>query len=126
MAKKKAARGEFNMAQAIRDELSANKDLSLRECKEAVQAKYPGQSLNPNSFGVAFSNQRAKLGLKPRRGGRKTVRRRKPGRGRAAAAAPTTRSINLEHLQAAKRFVAEVGSSEAAIAAVKQLATLQI
>lgn len=125
MAKKKAARDGFNMAQAIRDELTANNSLTLKECLAAVQAKYPDQPINPNSFGVAFSNQRAKLGLKSRRGRRKMVRRRKPGPGRPPLAA-VSRPVNLEHLQAARKFVAEIGDADTAIAAVRQLATLQI
>jgi hypothetical protein len=125
MAKKKASRDGFNMAQAIRDELTANNSLTLKECLAAVQTKYPDQVINPNSFGVAFSNQRAKLGLKPRRGRRKMVRRRKPGPGRPPVAA-VARPVNLEHLQAARKFVSEIGNAETAIAAVRQLATLQI
>ncbi|MCA9053405.1 MAG: hypothetical protein KDA75_06185, partial [Planctomycetaceae bacterium] len=80
MAKRKASREGFNMSRAIREYLEANPDSSLRECREAIQAANPREAINQNSFGVAFSNQRQKLGLKPRRRG-KTVRRRKPGRG---------------------------------------------
>lgn len=125
MAKKKAGRGDFNMSQAIRDELQANSEISLKDCLAAIQAKHPGLDVNSNSFGVAFSNQRAKLGLKKRRGG-KTVRRRKPGAGAAAAPSQVARPVNLDVLQAARRYVAAVGDAETAIAAVRQLQTLQI
>lgn len=125
MAKKKAGRGDFNMSQAIRDELQANPEISLKDCLAAIQSKHPGLSVNPNSFGVAFSNQRAKLGLKKRRGG-KTVRRRKPGAVRTAVATQAAKPVNLDVLQAARRYVAVVGDAETAIAAVRQLQTLQI
>lgn len=121
MAKRKASRGEFNMSQAIRDQLTANPKLSLRECREAVEAANPSVKINVNSFGVAFSNQRAKLGIKSKRG-RKRVRVMKP----AAAAAAASKPVKMEHLQAARKFVAEIGNADVAVAAVKALAQLQI
>ena len=114
---------DFHMAAAIRDELQANAQISLRECLAAVQAAYPRQTINPNSFGVAFSNQRAKMGLRPRRGGRKSVRRRKPQR---AVPPQRTRQVDLGHLQAARRYMMEVGDADTAIAAVRSLAALQV
>ena len=121
MAKRKASRSGFNMSEAIREHLKANPKSSLKECREAVQAAHPKEKINPNSFGVAYSSQRKKLGLKPRRGGKKTVRRRKPGRPAASAA-----SVSIEHLQAARKYMAEVGDAETAVAAVRALAQLQI
>jgi hypothetical protein len=123
MAKKRASRGDFNMAAAIRAELEKNKALSLKECMAAVTASNPGQTINPSSFGVALSNQRKKLGIKTGRGRKKTVRRAKPGALRAAAAPQT---VNLSALQAARKFLAEVGDVEVALTAVKQLQALQI
>lgn len=123
MAKKKASRGEFNMAQAIRDQLTVNRGLSLKECLAAVQGAHPTASINVQSFGVAFSNQRRKLGIKGKRRGKK-VRVMKPGAaGRAAGAA---KPVKMEHLQAARKYMAEVGDAETAIAAVRALAQLQI
>jgi hypothetical protein len=124
MAKKKASRGEFNMSAAIRSELESNPNISLRECLAAVQSKYPNQQINENSFGVAFSNQRIRLGLSRRRGGRKSVRRRKPGAVAASRSAGT--ALDLDVLQAARKYVAAVGDSDKAIAAIRQLQTLQI
>jgi hypothetical protein len=110
------------MSQAIRDQLTANRKLSLRECREAVHAANPSVAINANSFGVAFSNQRRKLGIKGGRRGRR-VRVMKPGAaGRAAAGL----SVKIEHLQAARRFMAEVGDADTAVAAVRALAQLQI
>lgn len=123
MAKRRAGRDGFNMAEAIRVELGKNSELSQKECLAAVEASNPGQKLNKQSFGVAFSNQRRKLGLKPRRRGR-TVRRRMPGR---PAAAATTGGLNMGLLQAARKFVAEAGGdADTAVAAVRALALLQI
>lgn len=124
MAKRKASRGDFNMAQAIRDQLNANRGLSLKECLAAVQGAHPTADINVQSFGVAFSNQRRKLGIKGKRRGRK-VRVMKPGAagGRAAAGA---KPVKIEHLQAARKFMAEVGDAEVAVAAVRALAQLQI
>ena len=126
MAKKKPGRGDFNMAEAIRNELRADPDVSLADCRAAVSAKYPSQTINPTSFGVAYSNQRKNLGLKPRRGRRKTVRRAKPAVGATGfKAATAVRVMSLEHLQAARRCVTEIGDADTAIAAIKQLANLQ-
>lgn len=125
MAKRKASRGEFNMSQAIREQLSANRKLSLRECREAVEAAHPGVAINQNSFGVAFSNQRRKLGIKPGRRGRR-VRVMKPGAAGAGAARGAGKPVKMEHLQAARKYMAEVGNAETAIAAVRALAQLQI
>jgi hypothetical protein len=119
MAKRKASRGEFNMSAAIRDQLTANPKLSLRECREAIAAANPSVSINVNSFGVAFSNQRRKLGIKSRRG-RKRVRVMKPGAAHAA------KPIRIEHLQAARKYMSEVGDAETAVAAVRALAQLQV
>ncbi len=128
MAKRKAGRGDFNMAEAIRSQLTANPELSLKECQEAVASANPGVEINNNSFGVAFSNQRRKLGLKPRRRGR-VVRRRKPADNaapaRSTASSAATGSLNMELLQAARKYVAVAGDADTAVAAVRALALLQ-
>jgi hypothetical protein len=127
MAKRRAGRGGFNMAEAIREQLKANPDASLKECLAAVEAAHPEVKVNANSFGVAFSNQRRKLGLKPRRRGR-VVRRRKPGMaaGPVRAVAVSSGGLNMELLQAARKFVAVAGDADTAVAAVRALALLQI
>jgi hypothetical protein len=127
MAKRRAGREGFNMAEAIREQLRNNPQLSLKECRAAVEAAYPNEKIKPNSFGVAFSNQRHKLGLKPRRRGR-VVRRRKPGEGAAPtrASAASAGGLNMDLLQAARKFVAQAGDADTAVAAVRALALLQI
>jgi hypothetical protein len=90
---------------------------------DLVKQKYPEQSINENSFGVAFSNARRKLGIKGRRG-RRMVRRRKPGAARTVAAAGA--AVNMELLQAARKYLAVAGNADAAVTAIKQLQQLQI
>jgi len=133
MAKKKAGSDGFSMAQAIRTELEANSALTMADCREAILAKNPGIEFKQTSFGVAFSNARKKLGLKPLRGGGKKVRRAKPSaaaasRPAAAVSKPAAsgKSVSFEHLQAARKCVAEIGDAENAIAAIQQLQTLQL
>jgi len=127
MAKKRAGRGGgINMAEEIREALKVNRNLSNNEALEIVQAKYPKEDINANSFGVAVTGARRKLGIKAPRG--RKVRRRKPGRppgsGNKTTASKVT--VNLDALQAARKYVKEVGNAEKAIAAIKQLETLQI
>ena len=91
---------------------------------EALKKKFPRQSINESSCGVGFSAARKKLGIsqtragKKRKAAKKTVRRMKP----AAAAL----AVDLTTLQAAAKFVSEVGDAEKGIAAIRQLRSLQI
>jgi hypothetical protein len=114
MAKKKSA---FKMAEEIRSVLTKSPKLSASETLEAVQTKHPGTKVNEKSFGVAFYGARKKLGIGGRRG-KKVVRRKRP-----SAAQPI---INLGTLQAAAKFIAEAGSAETAIDAIRQVQALQV
>ena len=120
MAKKKAARAEFNMSAEIRALLKEDPKLSGREIVDLLQQRNPLQKINRNSANVAFSNARRKLGIRP---GAKSVRRRKPAGVHAPAKVDT---VNLSNLKAARKFVAEVGSSREAIAAIQHLESLQL
>jgi hypothetical protein len=120
MAKKKSASG-FNMAAEIRGLLNGNRDLAGREVYATLKKKFPKEDINESSCGVAFSGARKKLGISQRRRGKKrktAVVKMKP----AAAAL----KVDLNALQAAAKFVSEVGNSEKAIAAIRQLRSLQI
>ena len=123
MAKKKSARG-FNMAAEIRSLLRQNRSLSGQDLYKALKKKFPRQKINESSCGVAFSGARKKLGISQRKSGKKrkaakkTVRRMKP----AAAA----QAADMATLQAAAKFVSEVGGAEKAIAAIRQVRALQI
>lgn len=119
---KKATKGKgFNMSAAVRDVLSENRKLSGREVEAEVRKRHPKEKINPKSLSVAFTNARQKLGISRKR---KSVRKRKPSA--VAAAARTTGKLDMSALQAARKFVAEVGDADKAMEAVRQLKTLQI
>jgi hypothetical protein len=119
MAKKKA--GGINMAAEIRELLRGDRTLTGSGVVAALKEKFPKESINENSASVALYNARKALGIKRkkrRRSGKKTtVQKRVP------TAAP---KVNLTALQAAAKFVAEMGSAEKAMEAVRQIRTLQI
>lgn len=119
MAKK--AKSDFNMSEEIRNQLKENRTLTGSEVLAALGEKFPGESINKNSFGVAFYSARKKLGIKiskRRTGGvKKTVVQKRP----VAAA-----TADIGTLTAAAKFVSVVGDADTAIAAIKQLSSLQI
>ena len=122
MAKKKAS-GGFNMSKEIRKLLRAKRTITGREVYNALVENFPEQKINENSCLVAFSKSRMRLGLKKKRakkklGARKVVKRRRP------SAAVT--AVDLNALQAAAKFVALIGNADKAIAAIKQLQSVQI
>jgi hypothetical protein len=120
MAKKATKRGGFNMSATVRDVLSENRELTGREVEAEVRKRYPKEKINPKSLNVAFTNARQKLGISKKR---KSVRKRKPS---TTPAARTTGKVDMSALQAARKFVAEVGDADQAMEAVRQLKTLQI
>ena len=125
MAGKKSA-GEFNMAAEIRKLLRQSRSLSAREAMEALKMNFPGQTINSNSYGVAYYGARKALGIKSKRrrskkkteGTSKLVRKRVP--------AKTVQAADLNALQAAAKYVSEVGDASKAIEAIRQLHALQI
>ncbi len=123
MAKKKSASG-FNMAAEIRSLLRQNRSLSGSEVYAALKKKFPRQRINESSCGVAFSGARKTLGISQKRAGKKrkaakkTVRKMKP--------AVAAQAVDMVTLQAAAKFVSEVGNAEKAIAAIRQVRALQI
>ena len=121
MAKKKAAAPDFNMADEIRTVLGENPKFSGKEALDAIKTKHPNAKINEKSFGVAFYNARKKLGIESKgRGGgaKKVVMRKLPSATRPA--------VDLATLQAAVKFLGEVGSAETAIEAIKQVQALQV
>jgi hypothetical protein len=123
MAKKRSASG-LNMAAEIRSLLESNRALTGKEVYEALKKKFPRQGINESSCGVAFSGARKKLGISQKRRGKKrttaktTVVKMKP--------AASALKVDLNALQAAAKFVSEVGDADKAIAAIRQLRSLQI
>jgi len=126
MAKKKSAKGDFNMSQEIRNLLEENPKLSSREVLEQLQTRFPEQAINKNSCNVAFSHARRRLGI--RGGSKRSVKMKRPAAARAArvATAASAESVNITLLKAARKFLAEAGSSSAAISAIQQVEALQL
>jgi hypothetical protein len=122
MAKKKTVRrSDFNLSAEVREIVRKNRKFTGKDALKALKAKFPKQSINENSFGVAYSGARKQLGLIK---GRK-VRRRKPA-ARSTSKKALSQSVDMSALQAARKYLAEVGDADAAIAAIKQLQSLQI
>ena len=117
---KKSSSSDFNMSEAIRDILTANPQFSNKEVHDAIMEAYPSAKINKNSFSVAYYTGRKKLGIGGTRRGRKFSNRV----GRPAAAARPT--VNLAMMQAAAKYLSEVGGAEAAIEAIKQVQAVQV
>ncbi len=119
MAKK--AKNDFIMSQEIRKLLRKKRSLTGPEVYAALSEKFPGQEINKNSCGVAFSDARKKLGIKGGRrrksGAKRTVVKKRP----AAVCA-----VDMATLQAAAKFVGEIGNADKALAAIKQVSLLQV
>lgn len=116
---KKAANSDFNMSEAIREILTATPNVSAAEATEVILAKYPGTKLNKNSFSVAFYTGRKKLGI-----GSASSRRKRVGLKKSKSMAGA--NVDLAMLQAAAKFLSEVGGAEAAIEAIKQVQAVQV
>jgi hypothetical protein len=123
MAKKKTASG-FNMAAEVRNLLTEDRTLSGRQVYETLKKKFPKQSINESSCGVAFSAARKKLGISKGRGKKKA--RKSNGTVAATKKSTATQAADLTTLQLATKFVSEVGDTEKAITAIRQLRSLQI
>ena len=119
MAKKKSSDRTFNMSAAVRNVLKENPKLSAKEVEAEVKKQHPGQKINSSSLSVSFSSARKKLGIA--KGNKKTVKRRKP-----SATGGADGAVDIRALQAARKYVAEVGDVDAALEAVRQLRTLQV
>ena len=121
MAKKKAS-GGFNMAGEIRKLLRAKRTITGREVYNALVKNFPNQKIKEGSCLVSFSASRMQMGLKKRAMKKsvagKVVKRKMP------STAVTV--VDLNALQIAAKFVAQVGSADTAIAAIKQLQSVQI
>src|SRR5690606_21980086 len=81
--------------------------MSAKEGEADVKKQHPGKKLNSNSLSVSFSSARKKLGIA--KGRKKSVKRRKP-----SASGRTNGTVDMAALQAARKYVAEVGDVDAA------------
>ncbi len=116
MAKKKA-NNDFNMSAEIRNLLRANWTMTGSEVYNALVEKFPEQIINKNSCLVAVyknKNRTKKVGKK-KSVARKVVKKKRP-----------SVAVDINALQAAAKFVAQIGDSDKAIAAIKQLESVQI
>ncbi len=120
MAKKKPA-DSFVLAAAVRDVLTKQPTLSANQVIDVIRKENPKVRFNEASAKVSFSNMRRQLGIGRKR---RKVRRKLPALG--AGVIPKPRALNLELLQAAKNLLAVAGSSENAVAALRQVASLQV
>lgn len=120
MAKKKPA-GTFVLAGAVRDVLKKDPSLKANQVIEIVRKEHPGEKFNEASAKVAFSNERRKMGI-----ARKRRKVRKPNPMLAGVIKKSPRALNLDLLQAAKSLLAAAGSSDNAVAALRQVASLQV
>ena len=121
MAKKKAAL-EFKMSEVIRGILTENPKLSSKEVKEAVVAKHPTVKINDSSFVVAYYNAKKKLFGPTHR--KSKISKKNPVTQKAKSVAAL--SVDLATLQAAAKFLGEVGNADVALAAIKQVQGLQV
>ncbi len=116
-----AKKANFNMSEEIRKILKSKPTASNKDVFSSLVSKFG--KVNEASCGVAVSNQRKKLGL----GKGRSVKKRRPGR---PPGRPTTSSVggtDLTALRAAKALLTAVdGDDSAAIAAIRQLHSLQI
>lgn len=117
MAKKKAS--GFVLSAAVQEALEQDPGLKATDVIAVIKKKYPREKINEASAKVAFSNVRKKLGISK-------SRRRKVRKPRAAGSATAARAMKLDVLQAAKNLLAAAGSSDEAMAAIKQVGSLQL
>ena len=122
MAKKKAG-GGFNMSAEIRTLLRAKRTMMGREVYNSLVENFPNQKINENSCLVAFSKTRLQMGMTKKRAKKKSVTKKVVKRRRPSAAIT---AVDLNALQAAAKFVAQIGSADKGIAAIKQLQSVQI
>ena len=110
MAKKKSG---VSKSQSIRDHLQANPTATPNEIVAALKKQGVKVSQGLASNVKYTSGAKKKSGKK---GTKRTVRRKLPG----------ARAVDISTLLAAAKFVAQVGDAETAIAAVRQVQSLQI
>jgi hypothetical protein len=115
VAKKKSA--GINMASEIRNILTESPELSGAQVVQELKSRFPKEKINEGSAKVAFSNARRIMGIGGKR--KKAVRKRRP------AARPET-TVNMNALQAARKYINEVGDVQVARAALEQLVRLQV
>ena len=120
MAKKKARN---SLSQSIRDHLQANASATPTQIVEALAKKgvkvSPGLAANvkyTSGPGAKKKSAKKKRATGRKKGAKRTVRRKRP----------IAQTVDISALQAAAKFLATVGDAETAMAAIKQVQSLQI
>jgi hypothetical protein len=119
MAKKKMASG-FNMSEQARKLVGAKNTITGKEVYETLVKRFPKRTINEGSCLVAFSAARNQLGLSKKvkkKGKKQVVMKKMPS---------TVTTVDLVALQAAAKYVAQVGDADTAIAAIKHIQSVQI
>jgi hypothetical protein len=107
MAKKRSGTSK---SQSIRDHLKANPS----DMPKQIIAALAKQGIKVSNGLVSYVKYTKTTGKK--KGAKRTVKRK----------LPSAQTVDLAALQAAAKFVATVGDADTAIAAVRQVASLQI
>ncbi len=120
MAKKKA---RTNLSQSIRDHLQANPSATPIQIVEALAKQRikvsPGLASNikyTSGLSAKKKTSKKKRATGRKKGTKRTVRRKRP----------IAQTVDISALQAAAKFLATVGDAETAMAAIKQVQSLQI
>ena len=131
MAKKRTRGGDFNMSEQLRKIIRENRRITFPEAHEPLQKQCPGENINENSASVVFYNARRQVGVKKRVGKKATTKKQATGRKKGTKQTvrrrrPSAQTVDISALQAAAKFLAVVGDTETAMAALKQVQSLQI
>lgn len=133
MAKRGASKGGVVIAQEILALVEANNAIKGPEVIVALREKFPKISFNEASCQVAYANARRKLGLTrtmvKRPVGARPVgaRHARPGRPSVGAPSAAAGGSDFGLLQAAKTLLVHCnGDAQAAMVALKQVASLQM
>jgi hypothetical protein len=95
---KKAAKGEFNLSQAIRDALGKNPKASAKDVIQMIRSAHPDAKFNEKTAAVTWSKLRGDMGLSKGRRRRRGSRAARPvasstARGTASPSRPGNGAI---------------------------------
>ena len=121
MAKKKT-NNDFNMSDEIRKLLRAKRTITGREVYDSLVENFPKHKINKNSCSVAFYKMRMETGVTKKASKKKAITRKVVKRPRPSAAS----AVDINALQSTAMLVAQIGNSDEAIVAIKQLESVQI
>lgn len=124
--------GKPTISAELRNMIRENRSITFPEAFAALKEKFGG-NINENSCSSSFYLARQQVGVTGRqpaarkRAAKKTAARRRRGNKRTVRKRrPAAQSIDIDRLQSAVKFIAEVGDADRAIAAIKQVKALQV